>query len=257
MENKFMIFENKNFKEFNPVSIGESKFKKNAFFNSYSKKTYFFHYVYDGKGTFVCDEKEYKMEQGRLFITLNNQKVKHISDGEAPLHIIWVEFIGEYAQRLKQISYPLVDYQENTFFELRKVFELKGFQEEFVSGKLLEAFSFLFQGEKTLLNYHSKVKNYIDINYMDTNLNIQNIASIIGLNKRYMTRIFKKTQGVTIIDYIIEKRMNKACELLKKGNPVGIVASKVGYSDPYHFSKMFKTVHGISPKDYKNQFCDQ
>lgn len=78
------------------------------------------------------------------------------------------------------------------------------------------------------------------------------LAGRVGLSSTYLSSLFKKEAGVTVSDYIQLCRMNTAKALLLdcKLN-VSEIAYKVGYSDPKHFSKVFKTHTGILPLQYR------
>ena len=57
----------------------------------------------------------------------------------------------------------------------------------------------------------------------------------------------KKNEGKTIMNYVLEYRIEKANSLIKKGMSVSEVSYAVGFNDPAYFSKCFKKVTGTSP----------
>ena len=59
--------------------------------------------------------------------------------------------------------------------------------------------------------------------------------------------------GLSIQEYLIRTRLNKACELLKKGISIQKVSNLVGYNDQFAFSKIFKKYMGISPSASQNE----
>jgi prepilin-type N-terminal cleavage/methylation domain-containing protein len=64
--------------------------------------------------------------------------------------------------------------------------------------------------------------------------------------------LFKQRVGFTPIDYFIRLRMNRACWLLETTSMrVKEVAASLGYDDPLYFSRVFKTVNGVAPSDYR------
>lgn len=80
------------------------------------------------------------------------------------------------------------------------------------------------------------------------------IAEAIYLNPEYLSRLFKKETGGSLGDYIIAEKMRAAQSLLTDTNiPVGIVASKVGYSNFSYFSQVFKKHTGLSPVEYRGR----
>jgi YesN/AraC family two-component response regulator len=84
---------------------------------------------------------------------------------------------------------------------------------------------------------------------------LDKLAQSVGMHSSYLSRLFKQTTNMTITDYIIQLRIEKAKELLT-GNPSlrnYEIAQLVGYHDPVYFNKLFKKIVGITPKDYKSK----
>jgi YesN/AraC family two-component response regulator len=89
----------------------------------------------------------------------------------------------------------------------------------------------------------------------EPNLTSQDIANSFGVTGNYLLRFFKEQMGVGLFDYIHEKRMQKAKELLVETNMrINDVAEFVGYYNTNTFIRIFKKVEGVSPGQYrKNQ----
>ncbi|WP_248930058.1 response regulator [Paenibacillus hamazuiensis] len=99
-----------------------------------------------------------------------------------------------------------------------------------------------------------KVKRYIDENLGQQALSREDIASAVYLNPDYLTRVFKKEVGMPISDYLQQRRMQLAEELLKNGHQsVSDIALTVGYSNLSYFSTIFKKAVGVGPNDYRKQ----
>lgn len=80
---------------------------------------------------------------------------------------------------------------------------------------------------------------------------INELAASINLSEKYFITFFKKTMGVTPINYIVQVKMKKALEYLHEQNySVKEVATLVGYADIYTFSKVFKKTYGIAPSKF-------
>lgn len=87
--------------------------------------------------------------------------------------------------------------------------------------------------------------------HLSDSLTLESVASYVYLNSTYLSELFKTETGKNFKDYILEKRMELACELLKTSMKVTEVAARAGYADAKHFSKTFKKYKGISPKEYQ------
>lgn len=98
-------------------------------------------------------------------------------------------------------------------------------------------------------NQIRQIENYIH-DHIENEIHRDDIAAYVHLNVDYMGRLFKKNKGMSLKEYVIEEKMRMAQNLLKTTMlPVSFVASKVGYSNFSHFSRTYKKVIGISPKD--------
>ncbi|WP_419874637.1 response regulator transcription factor [Candidatus Pristimantibacillus sp. PTI5] len=98
-----------------------------------------------------------------------------------------------------------------------------------------------------------KVKEYVHAN-LNNEITREDIANHVFLNPDYLTRIFKKSTGVSIIEFVTEARIKKSLVLLNDPNlAISTVASEVGYDNLTYFSKLFKKVVGSTPSDYRKQ----
>ncbi len=97
----------------------------------------------------------------------------------------------------------------------------------------------------------TEIKNYIKNNYGDCSLTMEGIARYIGLNPRYMLKIFKEQTGTLLKDYVLEVRINKATALLKTNITIETVAKKCGYTSAHSFIRAFKRVYGITPGELR------
>lgn len=92
---------------------------------------------------------------------------------------------------------------------------------------------------------------YICENY-DQSIGLEQIAELVNLSPVYLSITFKKDMGMNFSDYIINYRIDVAKKLLKDIQyNISQVSEMVGYSDPKHFSKLFKKRVGINPIEYR------
>lgn len=75
-----------------------------------------------------------------------------------------------------------------------------------------------------------------------------------GINRSYFGKIFKQRLGKSPQEFLLNYRMIKATELLKLTTlSVGDVSKAVGYENQLHFSRAFKKIYGVSPREWRNQ----
>lgn len=93
--------------------------------------------------------------------------------------------------------------------------------------------------------------DYIE-EHIDQSISIQKVADAAYMSKSSFYRYFKNEFGMTPIEYIHQKRVKKACELLETEHKnVTEVSYQLGYSSLSHFIKLFKEETGITPKQYQ------
>ena len=99
------------------------------------------------------------------------------------------------------------------------------------------------------------------IRFMESNysgIKISDVADYIGINRTYLTAIFKERMHVSPQEYLMQVRMDKSRELLIKTDvPIYVVAKEVGYQDQLAFSKMFRKRFGLSPEQYRKKHRDE
>jgi AraC-like DNA-binding protein len=108
--------------------------------------------------------------------------------------------------------------------------------------------SFLF--DKNRLISLERAKEVITNEY-DKNLSIKEIASKAATNECYLKKDFKEFYGMTILEMVQKKRLEKAKELLIQDLSVKEVAIKVGYKHVGYFNKLFHSCFGITPRLYR------
>ncbi len=95
------------------------------------------------------------------------------------------------------------------------------------------------------------IKKIIDEQYME-DISVNTIAETVFLSPNYISSLFKRETGQTITDYLTQKRMEVAKELLKNTDyKILDVANQVGFQDPSYFSKVFKKYTGVHPQQYR------
>ena len=75
---------------------------------------------------------------------------------------------------------------------------------------------------------------------------------MVHISPGYLSRIFKKETGMSLSDYIIQRRITIAKQLLAKTNlPVTTIAQKIGLSYASYFTKLFKEKVNMTPQEYR------
>lgn len=94
-------------------------------------------------------------------------------------------------------------------------------------------------------------REYIDKNF-EKELSLEQMAQMFHISPNYFSGLFRLSVGQSFMEYIIEKRIEKAKQLLGQEDIRSFeVGEKVGYDNPYYFSRIFKKYTGLTPSEYR------
>lgn len=97
------------------------------------------------------------------------------------------------------------------------------------------------------------VKQYV-AEHLSEELSLSLLASRVFLNPSYLSRLFRRETGITLVGYINAARVEKAMELLERTNMrIGAIAAQVGLESPSYFNQVFRKHLGIAPQEYRQQ----
>lgn len=97
-----------------------------------------------------------------------------------------------------------------------------------------------------------RVTGYIH-RHLGRDVSLQTIADRVGLHPVYLSRLFKMEKGISVSDYIMQCRMERAAELLKdKKLKIYHIANLLGYQTSHYFIKVFKKFYGLTPQEFKS-----
>ncbi|MDY2627580.1 MAG: PocR ligand-binding domain-containing protein [Lachnospiraceae bacterium] len=95
------------------------------------------------------------------------------------------------------------------------------------------------------------MKQFMKDHYRE-NLTLENIAASAFLSSGYASRIFKKQMNISIMDYLLQLRMDEAKKMLRETTlSIDEIASKTGYADSSYFTKVFRKAMGMTPSRYR------
>lgn len=110
---------------------------------------------------------------------------------------------------------------------------------------------FTFATENTYNNPMIRTLTDFINKHIDEPITLDMLAAQAHLSKYHFVRIFKELTGMTVHDFIIHKRMIKACEMIWEGEPLGTLYQLCGFTDYSSFFRNFKAIYGISPREFK------
>lgn len=239
---------NRDYKDFRPAIIGRDNCEPGHKFGPYVRFDYLIHFVLEGKGTFINETNTYHLSKGQAFLIRPGELCTYMADEKDPWHYAWVHFDGALAKEFDKFP-DVFDIDKSFVKDFLLSFDMDENIEEYVTGMLFVLFSKLLS-PNSKKDFQSKIKQYIDINYMD-DITVEGMANLFNMNRKYLSKIFKQQYNITIQQYLLEKRLTEAQKFLDLGYSVKQSAAMSGYKDPFNFSKSFKAYYGVSPLEYK------
>ncbi|MBP3568705.1 MAG: helix-turn-helix transcriptional regulator [Lachnospiraceae bacterium] len=91
--------------------------------------------------------------------------------------------------------------------------------------------------------------------HLAENLKVSQVANYFGYNEKYLTTFFKQRAGISLKQYILQVKMERAkASLSETAEPVSQIAFQLGFTDAHNFSNAFRKVTGLSPSEYRDSY---
>lgn len=243
---------------------------------------YCIHFILDGKGVLEMNHTTYPLQRGQIFVLMPGKEHLYYADAKNPWHYTWISFSGSRAasflekagitpqnpvraagvepeQFLTVIEKILNHHQLTVVNELMRTSLLYETMALLISSKEEEGAE--RSSQKTSYDYSPDI--YVDsaaayIHEHYSRICVGDIASYLGISRYYLSHIFKEKLHVSPQEYLLNYRMEQGARLLRSTSlSVKEVSEKAGYENPLTFSKMFKNVYGLSPKNYRAKILNE
>ena len=275
MAQDFTIFPSMTFVDLGLYQFGRENCDPAHSFGPAIRNHYLFHYILNGKGTFFWQnarghEHEMRLKAGQGFLISPRQITTYVADERIPWEYCWLEFDGLRAKESLEIiglsvNNPIYNPVHPEFSQIMKeemLYIVRNKKEAplHLIGHLYLFIDALMRSVKENQPTVSKVKDYyikealayIEHNYMN-DISVESIAESSGLNRSYFGKIFKESVGKSPQEFLISYRMIKAAELLRRTRySINEIGCAVGDPNQLHFSRAFKSVYGVSPRNWRN-----
>ena len=227
-------------------------------------------YCMEGEGWFKLEEHIYNVRENQFFILPPNHAHSYGADKDSPWTIYWIHFTGPHAAIYSENSQePMnirpainsrISERQHVFEEIFSTLERSTNLESLrYASSLLHYYLAsmrylrLYRPEApTSPSLIDAVKHYMQEN-IEKRLTLEQIAHYTGYSPSHFSSLFRKATGESPLAYLNRLKIEHACLLLKTTDMrINQICHKVGISDNYYFSRLFKQYHGISPKQYRS-----
>ena len=245
-----------------PIQYGEQQCKPDYGFGPCVRSNYILHYIYSGCGILRIGDTEYTIRSGEIFLIKPNQLAYYEADTENPWLYRWIEFNGSMSERiLSAFDSPVIsDYDDSIIGEKVKEFISMGkIPFETAMEKFWAVIAALTMNSTDSVSIRSR--DYVQMAelYIKNNINkkitVNDISAHVGINRSYLSRLFKEYKNISPQQYLATARMNTATQYLKNTDISSVeVAQSVGYSDYHIFNKVFHRYFNTSPSEWRKRY---
>jgi len=228
-------------------------------------------YCVDGHGWYKLGNKQYRVHPNEFFILPENVEHEYGSDEKDPWTIYWMHIGGEQLpyfnsllsvqEHFKPAYIKSSDEVFSHFSKMYKTLQLGYGTDNLIFANLcLTHFLSLF----VYNSRHSEVQTFDKMDVVDRavhymhehiqeNVSLSDLSRAVNYSSSRFSNLFKQKTCYAPIDYLIQMKMQKACQQLDFSDlPIKEIASNLGFFDPYYFSRHFTKIIGVSPKKYRN-----
>lgn len=282
-EISFYIFPSQNFVDLGLYQYGWEKCEPGHSYGPAKRNHYLFHYVISGKGKLLADDRngvthDFQLHSGQGFLIFPEQTNTYTADIHEPWEYTWLEFDGLRVKHTLEMAglsedQPIYNARFSSLGEQMRDEMLYIARHNEESSLRLIGHLYLFLdlltrsalgakklgGNKMRDYYIREAIAYIENNYQ-YDISVEDIADSIGLNRSYLGKIFRNAVGNAPQQFLMKYRMVKATEFLMLTQlSINEIGAAVGYPNQMRFSRAFKTVYGVSPREWRssNRMVDE
>lgn len=236
-----------------------------------SIKEYVFIYCVEGKGWYSVNNKRFEVKQNQYFILPANQPHEYAADKDDPWTIYWIHFRGALARYYVSGSlFPLditpnkdsritsrINLFEEIFHTLDHSYAIENIRYAMATFQhYLASLRYIQQYRDAVSSSDSKDVVNMAIHYFEENIEhnitLKNVSDYVRISPSHLSNTFKQKIGYSPLNYFLLMKIKKSCELLDKSDmKINQISLKLGYDDPYYFSRLFSKIMGMSPKTYR------
>lgn len=267
---KFVNYEDSD--DFYLYELGTNKCEPLYSYEHFVKNRIIIHFVLNGKGIIRLNNKQYNVGAHQVFLIPDGVRTFYQADKDDPWEYIWFHIGGPKiplilkeagltpshpvytptacADIIESLARDILDNYTRQYYCVGTLYKICDYMIENSSNK----------EEPNIDNSLIYVKNvisYVQLKYSES-IKIEDIAFALGLNRSYLTRLFKDATGYSLQEYLLTYRMKMAAKLMEDNSvSIASIAESVGYIDTFTFSKAFKRHFGMSPTSYKAKIAQK
>lgn len=248
MDYRKMEFDRENLEDLFVMSVGYQKCKPNFSYYYRKKRVCLIHYIISGKGKVIINNIEYNLGAGEYFLVKRNDTATIIADKEDPWTYVWINFNGKKADIFSSIPAQTGIISQYLYQGILEVFDMKQNQQFFMLSRLYSLYNELC--EPVTKTQVEKIADYIRA-HIKEKLYVTEIADKFHIDRKYLAKLFKDKYGIGVKEFITVSKIRSSLPYIKNNLSIKTVSEMYSYEDQFVYSKAFKKIMGISPKEYR------
>ena len=197
-------------------------------------------------------------------------RIFYIEEGEAMLHLPETDVRLKPEHMYIIPAYTIHSYECHGVFKLYYIHMYEGFARyrnmalwekmELRGAMLMMMSQFIKEAKPRIWTSDERMKRVLRHihEHISDEIDVKELADVASVTKTYFIRLFKQEFGLSPIQYINRKKVERAQLLLfTTDSSVKEVAYKLGFSDHSYFIRLFRKVAGITPQEYRRLFLQQ
>lgn len=227
--------------------------------------------VLKGKGNLEYDGRTYELKENDVVFIDCKKQYSHSTYSANLWTLMWCHFSGAnlpaiYAKYCERGGEPVIHSENIQPFVciMSEIYQIADSDDYIKDMKINEKLNILlthlmrdswhqgnFSSRKKKINIR-EIKSYIDTNFMNK-ISLESVARLFFVNKHYLARLFKEHYGISLTIYLQQVRITHAKQMLRFTNKkIEQIGKECGMDELSYFSRVFKKLEGVSPKEYRN-----
>lgn len=264
------------------LQIGDISCKGGYIGPLHRQKCYEISYIVSGKGEFIVDDVIYPVKKGNIIITFLGEMHYTRSSVSNPLRFFYIGFnfnidsekydaFDSIIDMFKNRKSPVFDDNFNIYNNFVNAFNEfvcdNAMRNEIIESYIQQILCYTYRNYN---NEYGKIYSekayrsskddivYDIINFIDINVikikKLTDISDYFNYSYPYISVLFSKDTGMTLRDYICEKKIEYAEKLLETDKSITEISTSLGYDSIHTFSRIFKKKSGMSPSSYRIKY---
>lgn len=226
-------------------------------------------FVTKGMGTFYFHDKTYTIQEGDMIIVPPYTQHTERSAENSPLeyYVVGMSGVVFRPEDNRSICHTFCHFEDSSvmadlLYQIMYEMRERKSDYEIICRNLLEILILrLIRSQRlipepadihTCLKECTLIKDFLDTHYSQS-INLETLTKLTHTSKYYMIHTFKKYVGLSPMQYLNERRLDAACDLLENTDlSIAAVATECGFSSQSYFTQSFTKKKTMTPRQYRS-----